>query len=666
MAFKPLLGAQSAGNLSRNLALLPHGHSRALTSRVQFWHIGRGELELVCRAKDDTDLLEAPDEDTTPKKKGRPRRDSVASDEATEGGRKTRSKVSKTAVEDVQPAVRGKTRRSTKTASKGADATVAPPAEDAEVAAEPKRRASRKSKAKTVEPVEEVGGALGGISPGSEVAVETPSKTNQGATTNAPETGIAMTVALEAQEVGEEILEDGPVLDPDTLVERIHDSSLSLHPIPENARSLVAQLRAFVLEMRSKVLHFVLTKMISNGKIMGLYNYEMDRAEPLEQSLLELQYAAILQEVLEHEASAMADPALAAIKEVLKSMKSAVIPITEDNENEVAACLDPRIIHEPATVAHNGLLLSCIANQPHVKQRDIAVMRVLAEGIVSQQRGDGSFAIRILPPGWRDTTFSTAAAAGMSGLLEAYSWTGDKSYLYDTLHALSCYEKKVAKAKILDNIDALTLIATQTRVVREVMELLRNEPDQLDPELLGDLSPEVLEAYTYDLQEELLQTAAALSEVMQPAEEDEEAEEAGEAGEDEDLVDQSLVDTVLSPALLWVTYSLSNALLVARYMGNEEAILSCLDKVGEYTEALACLQVEEEDELPQSVRGAFFVGQQPYGKLDVEASIVCLGILDTLARALEMDGLEGVKDGLVAEVQGEIVEDREEEGARTA
>lgn len=99
--------------------------------------------------------------------------------------------------------------------------------------------------------------------------------------------------------------------------------------------------------------------------------------------------------------------------------------------------LDPKRVGEPSSIAHSAFMLLALLHGP---ARDAQQIGALADGILQQQRPDGSYQVYFddLP----DQGEELYAGEAMLGLLEAYRDSADARLLESVARGLAYYEKE--------------------------------------------------------------------------------------------------------------------------------------------------------------------------------------------------------------------------------
>lgn len=107
-------------------------------------------------------------------------------------------------------------------------------------------------------------------------------------------------------------------------------------------------------------------------------------------------------------------------------------------EREGALLLSPEFLGEPSSIAHSAFLILALLHS-RATGREEAV-KGLADGIVGQQRGDGSY--RIFFDGRADEGLEFYPGEAMLALLEAYGVLADERYLESAERGLLHYERR--------------------------------------------------------------------------------------------------------------------------------------------------------------------------------------------------------------------------------
>ena len=106
------------------------------------------------------------------------------------------------------------------------------------------------------------------------------------------------------------------------------------------------------------------------------------------------------------------------------------------------AILDPRRIGEPSSIAHSAFMMLALLYAPQPKRVD--EIALLGEGILRQQRGDGSY--KIYFSDLRDTGEEFYPGEAILALLEACRWIEDERYLRSAEQGVSYYRSDYFEA----------------------------------------------------------------------------------------------------------------------------------------------------------------------------------------------------------------------------
>ncbi|GAB4822178.1 hypothetical protein N2152v2_009224 [Parachlorella kessleri] len=105
--------------------------------------------------------------------------------------------------------------------------------------------------------------------------------------------------------------------------------------------------------------------------------------------------------------------------------------------------LDPMKINEPSSIAHNSMFILALASlQNHPRPEESRqLMTQLADGILHQQRPDGTYKIYFQSGDLGDFGYELYCGEAMLGLLTAHQHLGHERYLTSVQKALPQYER---------------------------------------------------------------------------------------------------------------------------------------------------------------------------------------------------------------------------------
>lgn len=117
------------------------------------------------------------------------------------------------------------------------------------------------------------------------------------------------------------------------------------------------------------------------------------------------------------------------------------------------AHLDTRVVREPASVGHNGVLIACIASESrgNNSSNDKALIRNLAEGICRKQRDDGCFKLHFEPETRLDFRMEQFSGQALLGLVLAAKHLSQPSFLEAAEQGLLRYKAIQATGRVQYN-----------------------------------------------------------------------------------------------------------------------------------------------------------------------------------------------------------------------
>ena len=135
-------------------------------------------------------------------------------------------------------------------------------------------------------------------------------------------------------------------------------------------------------------------------------------------------------------------------------------------QHEGALILDPHRLGEPSSIAHSAfMILALLHAPPPRKDKEIAA---LAEGIVRQQRPDGSYAVYFddLP----DSGEELYAGEAMLALLETYRALGEHRLLDSATRAFAYYDERYFRGGRVTNVLLVFFANWQSQACRLLFE----------------------------------------------------------------------------------------------------------------------------------------------------------------------------------------------------
>jgi hypothetical protein len=100
--------------------------------------------------------------------------------------------------------------------------------------------------------------------------------------------------------------------------------------------------------------------------------------------------------------------------------------------------LDPRLLEEPSSIAHSAFMLLSLIHSGRFSRKE--EVQLLAEGILAQQRPDGSY--KIYFGSEKDDGLDFYPGEAMLALLEAYKMTNENKYLESVEQGFAYYKTK--------------------------------------------------------------------------------------------------------------------------------------------------------------------------------------------------------------------------------